>query len=409
MPTFRDLFESMPADTRDLIKTVWESIPAGDRDALQKMVSSFPSEANLMRMLISMSVVEFKMTFGRKERVAILGPANVGKSTLYNRIIQHKSDRAVVSPIPGTTRSNQQADAGLFTVVDTPGADSVGEVGENEKLIAFRAAQDADFLVIVFDAIQGIKRTELDLFQELRGSDKPYIVVMNKVDLVRKDTKTIIERAAASLAIKPEQVLPVSAKEGQNVEKVMVAIAATEPQMIAALGKALPAYRWALAWRSIVSAASVSAAIALAPLPFIDFAPLIVTQSIMVLGIARIYDYQITLNRAKELVATFGVGLLGRTLFQELSKFGGLPGWLLSAAIAAGTTVAMGYAAVTWFERGERISSEQMRLIVQRVSLTLLDSLKHMGRKRPDRKTLQEEITQALSQSGLVEKNSSNE
>jgi GTPase len=401
MPTFRDLIDSLPSDTRELFKTVWDTLPPGDREALQNMFTSFPSDANLLRMLISMSIVEFKMAFGKKTRVAILGPANVGKSTLYNRMIQSKTDRASVSPIPGTTRINQLADAGLFAVIDTPGADAIGEVGEQERHTAFAAAQEADFLVIVFDAIQGIKRTELDLFQDLKSLTKPYIVVFNKIDLVRRDSAQVIERAAANLSIKPDQIIPVSAKEDKNVEKVLMAIAATEPQMIAALGKALPGYRWQLAWRSIASAASVSAAIALTPLPFIDFAPLVITQSMMVLGIARIYNYQITLKRARELVFTFGLGMLGRTLFQELSKFGGVPGWLLSAAIAASTTVAMGYAAALWFERGERISGETMKTITKQISVGMLNSLRSIGKKRPDKQSLQQQVEQALQNSPL--------
>ena len=73
----------------------------------------------------------------------------------------------------------------------------------------------------------------------------------------------------------------------------------TSPKIIAALGQALPKYRWQLTWRAIVSAATTSAAIALVPLPMIDFIPLVATQSMMVLAIARIYNYQITLERAR--------------------------------------------------------------------------------------------------------------
>ena len=93
---------------------------------------------------------------------------------------------AKVSPIPGTTRINQTADAGLFAVIDTPGADAVGEVGEKEKLEALKAARDADFLIILFDAIQGIKKTEQEIFEELKALGKPYIVALNKIDLVKQ-------------------------------------------------------------------------------------------------------------------------------------------------------------------------------------------------------------------------------
>ncbi|MBI3764595.1 MAG: 50S ribosome-binding GTPase, partial [Chloroflexi bacterium] len=81
-------------------------------------------------MLLGLALTQYKIAFGEKQNIAIVGPANVGKSTLYNQLIRSKDDRAEVSPIPGTTRVNQEADAGLFVMVDTPGADAVGEVGE---------------------------------------------------------------------------------------------------------------------------------------------------------------------------------------------------------------------------------------------------------------------------------------
>lgn len=401
MPTFRELLNSLPSDTQELLRMVWETIPPGERKNLQNVFSGFPTETNLMRLLLNLSLVEFRMAFGKKRRVTILGPANVGKSTLYNQFVQAKADRAAVSPLPGTTTVNQIADAGLFGVIDTPGMDAIGEIGDKERNLALSAAEDADFLIIMFDAIQGIKKTELELFEELRALGKPYIIVLNKVDLVRKDLQKVIEHTASNLKISTEQVIPISAKSGKNIDRVLAAIAVTEPEIVAALGRAMPAYRWQLAWRAIVSAASVSAVIALTPLPFVDFAPLIVTQSVMVLGIARIYNYEITLSRARELVATFGLGFLGRTLFQEISKFGGVPGWLLSAAIASSTTVAMGYAAANWFEKGERLSGDRLKAITKALTTSMLQSLKSLGKRKPSREALQESIAKVLNESSL--------
>lgn len=401
MPTFRELLNSLPSDTQELLRMVWETIPPGERKNLQNVFSGFPTETNLMRLLLNLSLVEFRMAFGKKRRVTILGPANVGKSTLYNQFVQAKADRAAVSPLPGTTTVNQIADAGLFGVIDTPGMDAIGEIGDKERNLALSAAEDADFLIIMFDAIQGIKKTELELFEELRALGKPYIIVLNKVDLVRKDLQKVIEHTASNLKISTEQVIPISAKSGKNIDRVLAAIVVTEPEIVAALGRAMPAYRWQLAWRAIVSAASVSAVIALTPLPFVDFAPLIVTQSVMVLGIARIYNYEITLSRARELVATFGLGFLGRTLFQEISKFGGVPGWLLSAAIASSTTVAMGYAAANWFEKGERLSGDRLKAITKALTTSMLQSLKSLGKRKPSREALQESIAKVLNESSL--------
>jgi len=312
-----------------------------------------------------------------------------------------------VGPLPGTTKENQQADAALFTVVDTPGADAVGSLGEQEKGLALSASTEADFLLLVFDAVQGIKKTEQELFNELSALKKPFVVVLNKIDLIpHKDLQSVISNAALNLGLEPDQIVPIVAKDGKNLGKVLLAVAATEPEMVAALGQALPEYRWQLAWQTIVRSASISAAIALAPLPVIDFVPLVVTQSIMVISIARIYNYKITPRRASELVATFGLGFLGRTLFEELSKLGGLPGWLLSAAIASSTTIVMGYAAVRWFEKGEKLSTEALKKLTQDMTTYLLDTLKSLGRRKPGQKGLRERITQSLESSPLAESHS---
>ncbi len=396
MPTMDDLIQKLPPETQSIFRTLWESLPASERTNLLQFLSSLPNETNLIKLLIKLSTTHLKLAFGQKHRVAIVGPANVGKSTLYNQLISSKADRALVSPVPGTTRANQRADAGLFTVVDTPGADAVGDLGEAEKQRALDAASESDFLIIVFDAIQGVKRTELELYHQLAALGKPYVVVLNKIDLVRKEQKRIVELAAGSLGLKAEQVIPIVAKTGENLGQVLVAVSISEPAIVAAIGQALPQYRWQMAWRTIVSAASISAVIALTPLPVIDFAPLVVTQSVMVLGIARIYNYKITLERARELIATFGLGFLGRTLFYELSKFGGIPGWLLAAAIATSTTIVMGYAASIWFEKGQRLSGETLKKMTSEITRYLLDSLRSLGKRKPSREGLRQKISEAL-------------
>ncbi len=143
-----------------------------------------PNKTNLWRLLIKLAGDQAKITLGNKHRVAIVGPANVGKSTLYNQFVQAKESQAEVSPIPGTTRENQEAGAGIFSIIDTPGTDAMGTLGEEERLKALHAAEEADFLIIIFDAIQGIKKTEHELFETLKALKKPYVVVLIKIDLV---------------------------------------------------------------------------------------------------------------------------------------------------------------------------------------------------------------------------------
>lgn len=391
----------IPDDSKNVLQTIWQVLPDPERMSLKQFIDRIPSKSNMWRILAKLAATQARFSMGSKSRVAVVGPANVGKSTLYNQFVQGKDHYfAEVSPIPGTTRENLEGSAPLFSVVDTPGADTAGPVGAEHRDKAFAAASQADFLVIMFDAAQGIRKSEQELFTALTELDKPYIVVLNKTDLVGREITHIVQNASHTLGISSQKIIPISAKESQNLAKVLFAIASEEPQIMAALGRALPQYRWQLAWKMIVSSASLSGVIALTPLPFIDFIPLLLNQTSMVMGIARIYNYEINKSRARELVMTFGLAFLGRTLFYQLSKFGGIPGWILSAVVASSMTVAMGYAAVNWFAKGERLSRQRMSELAGQVSRVLIKSLR--GSKK-DRQSLKENIETALQQSNLNE------
>jgi small GTP-binding protein len=392
------LIQEFPPGVREHLRSAWDKMPDAARGPLIKALRELPADLGRWRELIRLALSHVRVATGDKRRVAIVGPANVGKSTLYNQLVRNAADRAEVSAVPGTTRASRAADAGLFAVVDTPGADAVGAVGEAEKEQAFAAARGADFLVIVFDAIQGIKRAEQELFRELQALERPHIVVLNKVDLVAgaRERDQVLEAAARNLGLRPEEVVPCVAKDGKRVERVLLAVAKAEPEIVAALGAALPDYRMLLAWSATKKAAATAAAVALAPLPILDVFPLLAVQTALVLGIARIYGQRITFSRARELVVTFGLGFLGRTLFQELSKLGGPPGWLLAAAIASSTTAVMGRAAAVWFERGERAKASDLRAESRSLAKRMLESLKRLGRRRRPREAIQREVEATL-------------
>jgi len=392
------LIQEFPPGVGEHLRSAWDKVPETARGPLIRALRGLPEDLGRWRELIRLALSHVRVVTGDKRRVAIVGPANVGKSTLYNQLVRSAADRAEVSAVPGTTRISQAADAGLFAVVDTPGADAVGAVGEAEKEQAFAAARGADFLVIVFDAIQGIKRAEQELFRELQALEHPHIVVLNKVDLVAgaPERDRVVEAAARNLGLTPDEVVPCVAKDGKRVERVLLAVAKAEPEIVAALGAALPEYRMLLAWSATRKAGATAAAIALTPLPILDVFPLLAVQTSLVLGIARIYGQRITFGRARELVVTFGLGFLGRTLFQELSKLGGPPGWLLAAAIAASTTVVIGRAAAVWFERGERANASDLRAESRSLAKGMLQSLKRLGRLRPHREAVRREVEAAL-------------
>lgn len=401
MPSLKDIQQFFPEPSQDLIRQLWSVVPDDQRRNLQDVVSNIPLGKNPTKTMIDLALTQSRAVLGNHKKVAIIGPANVGKSTLYNQFIRKEQDKAAVSPIPGTTRVNQEADAGIFNLVDTPGADAVGPVGTQEREHALEAARSAHSLIIVFDAIQGVKQTEQDLYEQMLTLKKPFVVVLNKIDLAGKHEDAIIEKTALNLGIDKYQVIPVSALKGTGIADITMSIIAADPAMTLALANAMPMYRRKIAWRTITTSSSLSAAIALSPLPVIDFIPLITNQVGMVMTIARIFQYKITPKRARELIGTFGLGMLGRTLFQQFSKFASVPGWLLSSAIATSMTVVMGYAAIEWFEKGERISNERFSQLSKDLSKKMLGRFKQVFTKKPNKRKLKQTVIDIVAEESL--------
>lgn len=381
-----------------VIRSLWDALPGDMRSDLQETIKQLPGDPGGWRSLLDRAADHVRFAAGSKQRVAVVGPANVGKSTLYNRLLRDRADRSTVSAVPGTTRETKKSDVGVFIVIDTPGADAVGAVGDQERQKAIQAASESDVIVVMFDATHGIRTPEQSLFQTLRAMDKPTLVVLNKMDLIGSEKPAVLGKAAAALGVDTDQIVPMSATKGEGLAAVLVAIARSDPGIVVALGEALPEYRWNLAQVQIGRAASTAAAIAITPLPFLDFIPLLGIQSALVIGIARVYAEKLTLARARELIAAFGLGLLGRMLFYELAKLGGPPGWLVAAAVAVGTTVAIGYASAIWFERGVRLSAEALQRISKAAGETIITRLRSFGKKRPEKDDLRKRVLEAIDE-----------
>ncbi|MFH1142118.1 MAG: ribosome biogenesis GTPase Der [Candidatus Uhrbacteria bacterium] len=122
-------------------------------------------------------------------KIAIIGRTNVGKSTLFNRLVERQE--ALVSKIPGTTRDRNEADClwrgRIIRLIDTGGLD----VNFNDQIEADIAKQarlamaQADLILFVVDLIDGMLPLDQTLAQELAKSNKPVIVVGNKLDKAR--------------------------------------------------------------------------------------------------------------------------------------------------------------------------------------------------------------------------------
>ena len=118
--------------------------------------------------------------------VAIIGRPNVGKSSLFNRILSRR--HAIVSEVAGTTRDRLIARATWkgrsFLLVDTGGLedDPEGHIPQRVQQQADMAMGAADVIVFITDAIQGVTATDEAVAQRLRRTDKPVLLAVNKVD-----------------------------------------------------------------------------------------------------------------------------------------------------------------------------------------------------------------------------------
>ncbi len=123
---------------------------------------------------------------GVKPVVAIVGRPNVGKSTLFNRLIGRPS--AIVSDVAGTTRDRVMAETvwaeHAFILVDTGGLDVFPETDlwRQVKAQIETAMVDADVIVFVVDAASGLTPPDMDAADALRRAGKPVVIAANKAD-----------------------------------------------------------------------------------------------------------------------------------------------------------------------------------------------------------------------------------
>ncbi|HSR32057.1 MAG TPA: GTPase domain-containing protein, partial [Anaerolineae bacterium] len=120
MTNLDQLVDGFPEPAQEAIAQIWSAVPPESRGEFQGLIDQLPGTVKPLKDILGFVWDQYRPVFGNKRSIAIVGPANVGKSTLYNQLITRKRDQAEVSPVPGTTRENQEADAGLFTLIDTP-------------------------------------------------------------------------------------------------------------------------------------------------------------------------------------------------------------------------------------------------------------------------------------------------
>lgn len=165
-------------------------------------------------------------------KIAFVGRPNVGKSSLMNALL--KSDRCIVTEIPGTTRdainSKLEYEGDTYIIVDTAGLRKKAKVKENIEFYSTvrtdRAIKEADVVVLILDAMQGFDEQDKRILREAENFNKGIVIVLNKWDTVPEKSSNLLKEFEEYIHGKVRTldyipIISISALTGLRIEKVL--------------------------------------------------------------------------------------------------------------------------------------------------------------------------------------------
>ncbi len=169
---------------------------------------------------------------GEAAAVAIVGRPNVGKSTLFNRLIG--DERAIVHDMPGTTRDAidtvVETEAGRIRFVDTAGMRRRSKVGEGAEYYSIvrtlQAVDRSDVALLVIDVTAGVTHQDQRLAERIDAAGSPVVMVLNKWEVLDAEGRARLRAEVADRLgfLEYAPVLPTSALTGRGVHKVVPAL-----------------------------------------------------------------------------------------------------------------------------------------------------------------------------------------
>ncbi|MFC1935933.1 ribosome biogenesis GTPase Der, partial [Chloroflexota bacterium] len=164
-----------------------------------------------------------------KPLIAIVGRPNVGKSTLFNRLVGRRA--AVVTDVPGTTRDRISLDAvwsgRSFIIVDTGGLEPepASPLAQRVKAQVEMAIEAADSIIFLTDAQDGPTPVDEEISERLRQAEKPVALAVNKAD-----NAALAQEAVDFYRLGLGAPLPISAHHNRGINNLMEAVLATIPE-----------------------------------------------------------------------------------------------------------------------------------------------------------------------------------
>ncbi len=164
-------------------------------------------------------------------KIAVVGKPNAGKSSLVNKILGF--ERSIVTEMAGTTRdaidTRFSYEGRAYTIIDTAGIRKKAKVEDDIEyysvMRAFDAVRRADVCLLVVDCTEGLTEQDTKIIGYVHEQGKPSVVVMNKWDLIEKDTSTINKfenKLKEDLKFMDYfRSVYISAKTGKRVERIM--------------------------------------------------------------------------------------------------------------------------------------------------------------------------------------------
>lgn len=332
-----------PKNMRELGLATLKNLPAGlaATRSFMKEVNWREAQSDVQKVL--------------ENKVVIVGQPNTGKSTLFNTL--KGQQLSPVSEVAGTTHSLVRTTFGPFILIDTPGhLPELMQSGIDESTV----------VVLLIDATKGVQDKDVELYNAIKKANKPTIVAVNKVDMLKSVADADRAATEAAIALGVAGVIPISGRTGQNVaEELIPAMIDASPEAALVIGRELPAYRRAAAQRIIRNSTLLSLAAGMEPIPLIDIPILLGTQMRLVLRIAALYgepmDSADAMKHAKELIATAASGAGMRLLAEQAAKAVPFGGDFVAGAIAGGATWAIGQVALEYYDGGKQIQPGRLR------------------------------------------------